>query len=240
MIPPAAIVFDFDGVIADSELIANRSLAESLTAIGLATTTQDCLRDYCGHNWSETARRIETRLGAALPSDFREQYRERSRARFARALTPVDGVGDFLERTAKFPRAIASSSSSEWLALALARMGLADHFGPHLYSADGLARGKPHPDIYLAAAEGLGVEPSQCLAIEDSPIGARAAVVAGMTVVGLVAGGHIADREAHGAQLSAVGVHFVTGSFEQLWRLVFQPRGMVNSRFPQEAEFFIP
>jgi HAD superfamily hydrolase (TIGR01509 family) len=220
VIPPAAIVFDFDGVIADSELIANRMLAESLTGIGLATTLEDCLRDYCGHNWSETARRIEARLGAALPPDFREQHRQRSRAVFARELAAVPGARDFLEATTGISRAIASSSSTEWLALALERMGLADHFGRHLYSADGLERGKPHPDIYLAAAAGLGVEPSRCLAIEDSPVGARAAVAAGMTVVGLIAGGHVADRAAHAAELRGVGVHHVAGSFAELEMLI--------------------
>ena len=165
MIAPAAIVFDFDGVIADSEWIANHALAESLTAIGLPTTFDDCLRDYCGHNWRETERRIETRLGAALPAGFREDYRSRSRTRFATELTPVASVGAFLERTAGSPRAIASSSSVDWLAHALERMDLAHHFGGHLYSADGLARGKPHPDIYLAAAEGLGVPAVRFLAI---------------------------------------------------------------------------
>ena len=230
MIRPEAIVFDFDGVIADSELIANRTLAESLSAIGLPTTTEDCLRDYCGHNWADTARRIEARRGAPLPPGFREQHRERSRAAFTRELAAVPGVHVFLEATTHIPRAIASSSSTEWLALALGQMGLADHFGPHLYSADGLARGKPHPDVYLAAAAGLGVAPDRCLAVEDSPVGAGAAVAAGMTVVGLVAGGHIADRAAHGAQLAAVGVFRVAGSFAELARLIGPLQGSGGER----------
>jgi beta-phosphoglucomutase-like phosphatase (HAD superfamily) len=213
---PKAIVFDFDGVIADSELIANRTLAESLSAIGLPTTIDDCLRDYCGHNWHETERRIVARLGAPLPDGFRAEHRARSRLRFADDLAEVAGAGEFLERTAGRPRAIASSSSVEWLGHALGQMGLAHHFGEHLYSAEGLARGKPHPDIYLAAANGLGVAPRECLAIEDSPVGARSAVAAGMTVVGLVAGGHIADRTAHAAQLRAVGVDRIAFAFADI------------------------
>src|SRR3546814_9175419 len=76
-------------------------------------------------------------------------------------------------------------------------------------STDGWERGKPHPDIYLAAAEGLGVDPAACLAIEDSPTGARAALAAGMTVIGFCGAGHIVDRAAHGALLREVGVHHV-------------------------------
>ena len=216
MIGPAAIIFDFDGVIADSEVIANATLAECLTAIGLPTTYADCLRDYCGHNWRETERRIVARLGCALPADFRDMQRRRAREAFERDLTAVPGVAAFLDRTRHLPRAIASSSSTEWLAMALSRLGLADHFGDQLYSAAELARGKPFPDIYLTAAKGLSVRPDQCLAIEDSPVGARAAVAAGMSVVGLVAGGHIADRDAHTAQLLAVGVGRVICSFADI------------------------
>ena len=75
-------------------------------------------------------------------------------------------------------RAIASSSRAEYIGWALALFGLDHHFGGHVYSADGWDRGKPHPDIYLAAATGLGVDPARCLAVEDSPTGAKAALAA--------------------------------------------------------------
>lgn len=212
----AAIIFDFDGVIADSELIANQLLAEGLCEIGLPTKLDDSLRDYCGHNWRETQRRIEARLGGPLPAEFRDRQRASARSRFAQELGAVPGVEAFLERTEAVRRAVASSSSADWLALALGQLGLAHHFGPHLYSAAELARGKPFPDIYLSAAEGLGVPPEECLAIEDSPVGAQAAVSAGMTVIGLVAGGHIRDRAGHAAALKAVGVHRVAMSYAEI------------------------
>src|SRR3546814_9964679 len=75
----AAIIFDFDGVVADSEVRANLSLAESLTAAGMPATYDECLRDYYGHNWQETQRRIEARYGRPLPADFRETHRTRAR-----------------------------------------------------------------------------------------------------------------------------------------------------------------
>ena len=213
---PAAIIFDFDGVIADSEVRANRTLAESLTAIGLPTTYEDCLRDYCGHNWQETERRIVARLGGPLPTDFRAQHRARARERFAEGFSPVPGAPAFLDRLGPLPRAIASSSSPDYIAMSLGRFGMAHHFGGHVYSADGWDRGKPFPDIYLAAAKGLGIEPAHCLAIEDSPIGAEAAIAAGMTVVGFCGAGHIVDRAAHGDMLRDVGVHHVALEFEEV------------------------
>ena len=213
---PAAIIFDFDGVIADSEVRANMSLAESLTAVGMPTTYDECLRDYYGHNWQETQRRIEARFGRALPADFRETHRVRARARFMEGFDAVPGAPAFLDAMGSMPRAIASSSRAEYIDWALGLFGLRHHFGEHLYSADGWDRGKPHPDIYLAAATGLAVDPAECLAIEDSPTGAAAAIAAGMTVVGFCGAGHIVDRVAHGEILRGVGVHHVAHSFDDL------------------------
>lgn len=216
LINPSAIIFDFDGVIADSEVRANLSLSESLTAAGMPTTYDECLRDYYGHNWQETQRRIEARFGRALPADFRETHRTRARARFMEGFDPVPGAPTFLDTMGEMPRAIASSSRAEYIGWALGLFGLAHHFGGHVYSADGWDRGKPFPDIYLAAARGLGVDPASCLAIEDSPTGAMAAIAAGMTVVGFCGAGHIVDRAAHGEMLRGVGVHHVAHSFDEI------------------------
>ena len=214
--PVEAIVFDFDGVLADSESIANRSLAASISELGLATTFDDCLRDYCGHNWRETERRISERLGRALPAGFREVHRGRTRALLESELVAVPGVEQFLLAHRDLPKAVASSSSTDYLQWALGKLDLARHFGPHLYSAEGWERGKPFPDIYLHAADGLGVSPDRCLAIEDSPVGARAAVAAGMRVVGLAAAGHIADRARHARMLEEVGVQTVAFTFSEI------------------------
>ena len=214
--PPAAIIFDFDGVIADSEVRANLSLSESLTAVGMPTTYDESLRDYYGHNWQETQRRIEARFGRALPADFRERHRERARARFMEGFDAVPGAPAFLDKLGSMPRAIASSSRAEYIDWALGLFGLRHHFGEHIYSADGWDRGKPHPDIYLAAAKGIGIDPADCLAIEDSPTGARAALAAGMTVVGFCGAGHIVDRAAHGEILRGVGVHHVAHSYGEI------------------------
>ncbi len=212
----AAVIFDFDGVVADSEVRANLSLAESLTAAGMPATYDECLRDYYGHNWQETQRRIEARYGRPLPANFRETHRERARARYMEGFDAVAGVADFLDTLGATPRAIASSSRAEYIGWVLGLFGLGHHFGEHVYSADGWDRGKPFPDIYLAAAKGLGVDPAAWLAIEDSPTGAQAAIAAGMTVVGFCGAGHIVDRAAHGAMLREVGVHHVALNFDEI------------------------
>jgi HAD superfamily hydrolase (TIGR01509 family) len=211
-----AIIFDFDGVIADSEVPANRALAESLTTIGLPTSFEESLRDYYGHNWQETQRRIEEKLGAPLPDDFRSMHRQNAQAHFSRGFAPVRGAADFLRGTTQFRRAIASSSNADYIRWALDSFGLNHHFADQIHSADGMDRGKPYPDIYLQAAAALGIQPADCLAIEDSPTGARAAVAAGMTVVGLVAADHILDRAVHAEQLRAVGVHQIAESYAQI------------------------
>jgi HAD superfamily hydrolase (TIGR01509 family) len=101
------------------------------------------------------------------------------------------------------PDGIASSSSIDRLQLCLSVLALEAEFGGHVFSADMVARGKPHPDIFLFAASRLGVRPDQCLVIEDSAGGIRAAVAAGMTVVGLCAASHI--REGHDLKLRDAG-----------------------------------
>ena len=212
----SAIIFDFDGVIADSEVRANQSLAESLTAVGMPTSYDECLRDYYGHNCQETQRRIEARFGRALPVDFRQTHRVRARARFMEGFDAVPGAPAFLDTLGAMPRAIASSSRAEYIDWALGRFGLRHHFGDHIYSADGWDRGKPHPDIYLAAAKGLGVDPAACLAIEDSPTGAQSALAAGMTVIGFCGASHILDRRAHGEILRGIGVHHVALGYDEI------------------------
>lgn len=212
----SAIIFDFDGVIADSEVIANRELARALTEIGLPTSFEDCLADYFGRNWLACEARIVARLGAALPETFTANLHRETEAALERELAPVTGVAAFVQRRSALPKAIASSSARDYLAGCLARFDLADQFGQHVYSAAGLERGKPFPDVYYAAAKGLGMVPESCLVIEDSPVGVEAGIAAGMTVVGLLAGSHVRDPGAHGAQLAAAGAHFVAADYDEI------------------------
>ncbi|MBC7985160.1 MAG: HAD family phosphatase, partial [Sphingomonadaceae bacterium] len=174
-----AIIFDFDGVIADSELVANIALAEALTGLGSPHTLEDALDHYCGRRWSDCLPLIEARLGRAVPEDFLVALVDDAVARLSVEVAAIEGVGPFLAAHAHRARAIASSSAVEWLDACLVRFGLDHHFGDHVYSAAGIARGKPHPDIYLHVARALGAAPERALVIEDSPTGVAAGVAAG-------------------------------------------------------------
>ena len=217
-----ALIFDFDGVIADSEAIANTVLADTVTELGHSTTLDQSLARYAGRRWTEVVAEIEAAIGRPLPSDFSGELKRATLERFRTDLKEVRGATDFIRRFSQIPRAIASSSSIDRLQLCLSVLGLEAEFGSHVYSADMVARGKPHPDIFLHAASKLGVHPSECLVIEDSAGGIRAAVAAGMTAVGLSAASHIRDghelklRDAgavHLAQSRSDVEHFALGFF---------------------------
>lgn len=205
------IIFDYDGVVADSEVLSSTILAEQLTALGMPTTLEDVLTRYVGRRWRDNRADVEARHGVACPDDFHIGFGRACHAEAQRSLLPIAGLHEFLAARPE-RRCIASSSNLEWLRLGLDRFGLSDDFGPHLYSAaHHVQRGKPHPDVFLHAAKGMGVDPSRALVIEDSEAGVQAGVAAGMTVVGLLAGGHI--RDGHAERLRAQGARHVAADY---------------------------
>lgn len=205
------IIFDYDGVVADSEVLSSTILAEQLTALGMPTTLEDVLARYVGRRWRDNRAAVEALHGRSCPDDFHVGFGQACHAEAERSLLPVAGLRDFLAARPE-RRCIASSSNLEWLRLGLNRFGLADAFEPHLYSAaHHVQRGKPHPDVFLHAAKDMGVDPSRALVIEDSEAGVQAGVAAGMTVVGLLAGGHV--REGHAERLRAQGARRVAADY---------------------------
>jgi HAD superfamily hydrolase (TIGR01549 family) len=209
-----ALIFDFDGVIADSEAIANTVLAETVTGLGHATTLDQALARYMGRRWGEVVTEIEAAIGKPLPVNFSDRLKLATLERFRTDLKEVSGATDFIRRFSHIPRCIASSSSIDRLQLCLSVLALEAEFGPHVFSADMVARGKPHPDIFLYAASKLGVKANECLVIEDSAGGIRAAVAAGMTVVGLCAAGHI--RDGHDLKLRDAGAVHLAQSWPEV------------------------
>jgi HAD superfamily hydrolase (TIGR01549 family) len=209
-----ALIFDFDGVIADSEAIANTVLAETVTDLGHSTTLDQALARYSGRRWDEAVAEIEAAVGKPLPSDFSDRLKLATLDRFRTDLKEVSGATNFIRRFAHIPRCIASSSSLDRLCLCPSVLALEAEFGTHVFSADMVARGKPHPDIFLFAASKLGVSPPECLVIEDSAGGIRAAVAAGMTAVGLCAASHI--REGHDLKLSDAGAAHLAHSWSDV------------------------
>lgn len=212
---PAAIIFDFDGVIADSEIRSAELLGRTLTAAGLPTSQEEALERYTGYGRVETLAAIAALWGARVPPDMAERLAAETALAFARPVPPIPGVEAFLARTVHVPRAIASSSSTGYIRANLDHIGIAGYFGEHIYSGrEHVARSKPFPDIYLHAAAALGLDPARVLVIEDSPVGARAALAAGASVVGLAAGSHCRPRQT--AALRAEGVERVFASYADL------------------------
>jgi len=213
-----AIIFDFDGVLADSEVLSNSVLAEIVTELGVPMTVDDAYRAFMGKRLSEVIEAIERVVGRKLPPDFADSYQVRTFDAFRRDLKPIDGAREFIEVWGEVPRCIASSSSPERLALSLEVLKMTSLFAGRVFSASNVARGKPHPDIFLHAAEQLGVQPADCIVIEDSVGGVTAGCAAGATVIGLTAAGH--GQAGHDARLRQAGAHYVVASFAELDRVI--------------------
>ncbi len=207
------LIFDFDGVVADSEIIACSIAARYATELGAEISDAEGLALFLGRR-SADVRGIITARGGDVPDDFERRLLAKTLDAFAEGLNPVAGVEAFLANHRHIPRCIASSSSHSRLAASLSRIGLSDWFEGRIFSADDVRRGKPWPDLFLYAAAQLGVDPHECVVIEDSPGGVSAAVAAGMRVYGLLAGSH--QSAATGNDLRAAGATDVADSFEKL------------------------
>jgi HAD superfamily hydrolase (TIGR01509 family) len=207
------IIFDFDGVIADSEVLSNTVLAECVSEAGLPTTLDDAYRLYMGKRVPEIAAAVQESLGRPLRADFGADFQKRALARFRRDLKAVSGALDYIDAFASLRRCIASTSAPERLAVCLEALDLAETFGANVFSSELVPRGKPHPDIFLYAARQFEIDPADSLVIEDSVGGVQAGVAAGMTVIGLLAASHI--RDGHAERLRAAGAHYVADSFDQ-------------------------
>ena len=211
--PLRALIFDFDGVIADSEVLANAVLAEFVTRLGCPTTLDDALVRYMGKPHLDKLAAIERDLGRALPGGFSYELEAAILERFRQELCEVQGASEFVRRTARIPRCIASSSRLEQIQLCLDLLGLTADFGSgNVLSATMVKRGKPHPDLFLLAAERLEVAPHECLVFEDSIAGVQGAVAAGTTVIGLCAGSHV--RSGHADRLRAAGAAHICQTWE--------------------------
>ncbi|MGP4044653.1 HAD family hydrolase [Streptomyces sp. 2A115] len=184
------VIFDNDGVLVDSEPISNTLLAAYLTELGHPTSYEDSLRDYMGAAMHRVHDLVEERTGQRLPVDFDDVFHMRVFAAFERELEPVGGAVDVLEKLAAdgVPYCVASSGSHERIRVGHLKTGLDRWFDEErIFSSQDVGRGKPAPDLFLYAAGRMGVPPEKCLVVEDSPLGVRAAVAAGMDVYGFTA-----------------------------------------------------
>lgn len=217
---PDAIIFDFDGVLLESEFEGNLGLAALLTDLGHRTSVEEALKHYVGLAGQQFIDAVEARIGAPLPPEFHERRREQDIKALHEGVRSVVGAVEFVQSLpSELPIAVASSSSTRWLHGHLAHLGLAAAFGEHVYSGrEHVTRGKPAPDLYLYAADRLGIEIGRTAIIEDSEVGATGALASGARVIGLAAGSHCLDD--HEEMLRRLGVEHVAHSFDEVRELL--------------------
>jgi HAD superfamily hydrolase (TIGR01509 family) len=211
-----AIIFDFDGVLLESEFEGNRMLAELLTELGHDTTTEEAIRHYVGLSGPAFIAAIEARIGTALPPEFHDRRMEQAIRALREGVRAVSGAVEFIQDLPPdLLKAVASSSSTRWLKGHLEHLGLSATFGEHVYSGrEHVERGKPAPDLYLHAAKRLGTDIGRTVIIEDSVIGVTGALASGARVIGLAAGSHC--FAGHAESLRRCGVEEVAHSFDEV------------------------
>jgi HAD superfamily hydrolase (TIGR01509 family) len=207
-------------VLLESEYEGNRQIAECLTGLGHPTDVEQAMRQFMGLSGTDFLIAIERWIGRPVPHEFHSARAEEDARVLAEGVAAVVGAVAFVESLpAGLPRAIASSSSMEWIERHLDHLGVRHYFASNIFSARvHVSRGKPAPDIYLHAAAAIGVEIDRTVIIEDSPVGVTGAVASGAKVIGLCAGSHCLPG--HDERLRALGVHHIAHSFEEVAALL--------------------
>lgn len=188
------VIFDCDGVLIDSELISARMLVEELSRLGLMIDLDYVATHFLGRSYPVVMEKIRREFGLDLPPAFEDRYRERLLDAFRRELKIMPGVRETMLRLA-VPFCVATSSSPRRVAMSLRLVGLAPLVEGRVFTASQVSRGKPAPDLFLFAAEQMGVPPAACLVIEDSLTGIRAGRAAGMQVWRFTGGSHLIGRD---------------------------------------------
>jgi len=211
------IIFDCDGVLVDSEVLACRVEMTVLQQLRHPISAEEFRRRAVGRSRRDNQAMLEGLWGRPLPADYTEQVQSRLFETFRTELVPVAGMPELVGRVAT-DRCVASSSPPDRLALALALGGYAPLFGDAVFSAVEVPRGKPAPDLFLHAAGRRSVPPDRCLVVEDSVPGIEAAKAAGMVAIGFAGGSHC--DSSHGAALRAAGADEIAADAASLARLL--------------------
>jgi beta-phosphoglucomutase-like phosphatase (HAD superfamily) len=214
------LILDFDGVLLESEYAGNKQIGEYLTGIGHPTSTEESMANFMGLSGRDFLLAVERWIGRPLPDDFHTARAEEDARVLSEGLEAVAGAVRFVDGLPpELPKAIASSSRTEWIETHLEHLGLRGHFEGRIFSGhEHVERGKPAPDLYFHAADAIGVPIERIAIVEDSPVGVRGAVASGAFVIGLCAGRHCLRD--HGERLKALGVHALAGSFEEVEELL--------------------
>lgn len=180
------VIFDCDGVLVDSEPIGNQVLVDMANELGANIDLDYAYKHFKGHKMQYCADQIEALISVKLPSDFISKYRERSFEAFKANIKPVEGVTELI-RNLNIPFCVASSGPEDKIRLNLELTGLLSYFENNIFSCYTIQKWKPSPAVFIWAAETLGFKISECVVVEDSITGVRAAKNGGFDVIGYTA-----------------------------------------------------
>ncbi|MGT2439479.1 HAD family hydrolase [Bradyrhizobium betae] len=211
---PDLIIFDCDGVLVDSELLSCQCLSEVLAEFDVALSPQQALELFLGRSTKAIEQHYRD-LGQILPDGFLPRLKSQVLTTFPTSLQPIPGVAAVMSDLS-VPFCVASSSDIDRVALSLDVTGLRTYFGDRIYTAQMVRHGKPAPDLFLLAAERMGIQPARTLVIEDSVSGVEAGKAAGMTVWGFIGGSHYRGRDGR-AILSGAGANRVFARMSDFW-----------------------
>ena len=191
-LPFDAVLFDCDGVLVDSEPLTNHVLRTLLAARGWEMSSAECQAVFLGNAVKDKQDLIEERTGQPLTEAWMAQFRAERNALLERELRAIPHIHAAVQalHTALGGRIACASGADRFkVELQLQKVGLMPHFDGRIFSGHEMPRSKPFPDVYLAAAAALGVDPTRCAVVEDTVTGATAGVAAGATVFGYSPGG---------------------------------------------------
>jgi HAD superfamily hydrolase (TIGR01509 family) len=176
-----AVLFDCDGTLVNSEVLCIQVMVDSVRPFGLEIPVDEALRRFKGGKMADCVAYFERELGHPLPADYVQNFRKECRQVFEERLEPIEGARELLEQL-ELPYCIASSAPREKIDVCLRVTGLAPFFVDRIFSAYEVGIWKPDPGLFLHAAEALDMAPEECAVVEDSILGVRAGIAAGMRV----------------------------------------------------------
>jgi HAD superfamily hydrolase (TIGR01509 family) len=216
------VIFDCNGVLVDSEALSTAIVSQEFIRAGFQLTPDVVARYFTGRRPADMFAEVEMAAGRKLPADFATTVATATLRRFREELRATKHAAYALSWL-RGPKCVASSSSHDRIRVSLETTDLIRFFEPNLFSAGDVRNGKPAPDLFLHAANRMGVEPRACIVVEDSPVGVAAGVAAGMTVVGFVGGSHAGGKL--GDHLKASGASAVISDLRALKSTIIDLRG---------------
>lgn len=213
------VIFDCDGVLIDSEIISAEMLVKELKTVGISIDRSYVTKHFLGRSYPTVFSTIRSDFGIVLSDEFEESYRNRLLAAFEAQLTAVP----FIERALRnmtIAWCVATSSSPQRAERSLVLTGLRGLVGERLFTANMVSKGKPAPDLFLFAAEKMGVTPERCLVIEDSLNGVKAGLSAGMQVWRFTGGSHMRGQDL--AEPAEQCSHFQFDDFSNFHNLLYR------------------